>query len=211
MSSDGDFITGFIIGFVLVGTFKVAWFVLRSIWWLALFLILSSAAGIAALARRGSSGQGEPQGFGEYSTDCTQWQDQATGQQYPVSHEESETCVIAAEEGRIHWRKTAMSRLIRAGAIFECRFLANSTSSNAEARYADASVTFYQEARHGVTIDHLDPALASTDMYNLQNNRESATAALAHLEWILAQQGWRFIDRPEGHWYAKRYERPIIL
>jgi hypothetical protein len=201
----GDFIFGFIMGKVIIGVFRLAWWCLRVAWWLAIFLLLWIGAGIMALARIGRPREDHTAGFGAYSQDRTQWRDAASGESYPSSQTSEEHCHIRAAEAGTYWRRTAVARLLRQGAMLRYRFEAVRDDGTVE-----ASREFPNEARRNITLDHLDPAAASTDPYNLTQNREMATEALNDLDFILENKGWQRSDRLSDHWYANAYARPVI-
>lgn len=213
MSEREDKFWSDITGVLIVGAFKLAWFFLRTFWWLGAFLVLSLGAGITALAKRNS----EPEitaGFGQYSEDHQRWQDEVSGQWYPCSSVDREYCQIQASDCGFYWRNTALSRLMRRGALVRYRFSAVTESSNGAAPEVIATREFPQEARRNITLDHVDPARASTDPYDLGVNRGWAKDALKELEWLLTNKGWaRIVDDPNAtseHWYAYRYNRPVI-
>ncbi|MCW2912255.1 MAG: hypothetical protein JWN52_323 [Actinomycetia bacterium] len=205
----GEFL-GWVIGGILVLAARITWFFLRAIWWIGLFLICSLLAGVAALTRTGRPEPDETVGFGEYSEDCQRWQDQASGQWFPVSPTDVENCEVKVEMGGFAWRRMAIARLTGAGAIVRYTFFAVSEDASSGVPEIVSSVEFLHEARHNITIDNLDPALASVDQYNLAWNRDMATEALTHLEWLLAKRGWE-PDGRSDQWYARRYRRPLIL
>lgn len=203
--SDG-YRQGALIGEILTGVFKVVWFFTRIAWWLLVFLVLSLGAGVASLARRGRD-EPEIEGSGKYSEDRTQWFDERSGKWYPCSQTKLEYCTVQAMEQGMYWRMTALSRLLRGGAMKRTIFLAIH-DGNSDIVVASE---FPEEARLNITLDHLDPALAATDQYGLSNNRDRARDALRELETILTAKGWKSTDRhQEDHWYARIYERPVI-
>jgi hypothetical protein len=189
------------------------WFFIRIAWWLAVFVLLSIGAGIMALVRLARPGPDESAAFGQYSDDGRLWQDRATGQWYPCSQTERERCEVEATEAGFYWRRTAISRLMRAGAVLRYRFCAVGGGSSAADPVLIAEVEFPVEARRNITLDHLDPANASTDPYNLGVNRDSAKSALDDLDWLLAMKGWKRLDDETSrkeHWYGRVYERPAV-
>jgi hypothetical protein len=210
----GDFLYGKMLGYVIVGVpilvFKIMRFTLRIVWWLGLWIILSVGAGLMSMTRAGKSGPDETAGFGGYSEDGELWRDKASGQLFPYSQAESECCEIQASEAGTYWRRTALSRLVRSGAIMRYRFDAV-TDGTAEVA---ATHEFPQEARVNLNLDTVDPAHVSTDQYNQARNRDWALQALAHMDWLLTNRGWhaagRSADPSNQHWYANRYERPVI-
>jgi hypothetical protein len=213
----GDFIFGFILGRVIIGLvrlyFKLLWFLLRSAWWLAVFLILSAGAGMALLAKGGRARPDDTAGFGRFLDD-THWQDDATGSVYPAAAAEREYCEIYAADAGTYWRRTAISRLLRMGAIMRYRFDAITEAGPGRARELAASQEFPQEARHNITLDHVDPDLAGSDPYGLDQNRDLAVDALKTVELQLAGRGWepagQSQDQANRHWYANRYSRRVI-
>jgi hypothetical protein len=210
----GDFLYGKMLGYVIVGVpilvFRIMRFTLRIVWWLGLWVILSVGAGLMSITRAGKSGPDETAGFGGYPEDGELWRDKASGQLFPYSQTESECCEIQASEAGTYWRRTALSRLVRSGAIMRYRFDAV-TDGTAEVA---ATHEFPQEARVNLNLDTVDPAHASTDQYNQARNRGWALDALARMDWLLTTRGWHAAGRPADpsnqHWYANRYERPVI-
>ena len=211
----GDFLYGKMLGYVIVGVpilvFKIMRFALRIVWWLGLWVILSIGAGLMSITRAGKSGPDETIGFGQFSEDGKRWQDNASGHMFPCSQTEFEYCEIQANLAGQYWRSTALSRLMRAGAIWRYRFDAVTDGT------ADIAATheFPQEARVNLNLDTVDPAHAGTDEYNQARNRDWVLKALAHMDWLLTSRGWhtagRSADPSSQHWYASRYERPVIL
>jgi hypothetical protein len=200
----GDFIFGFIMGKVIIGVFRLAWWCLRAAWWLAIFILLWIGTGVMALTKIGRPREDHTVGFGQYSQDRTQWRDAASGEWYPVGQTE-EHCHVRAAEAGTYWRRTAIARLLKQGAILRYRFEAVRDDGTVEA-YRE----FPSEARRNITLDHLDPAVASTDPYNLAQNREMAAEALNDLDYILENKGWQRSGQDAGHWYANAYVRPAI-
>jgi hypothetical protein len=154
----GDFLYGKMLGYVIVGVpilvFKIMRFTLRIVWWLGLWVILSAGAGLMSMTRSGKSGPDETTGSGGYSEDRELWRDNASGQLFPYSPTESERCEIRASEAGTYWRRTALSRLVRSGAIMRYRFDAV-TDGTAEVA---ATYEFPQEARVNLNLDTIDPA-----------------------------------------------------
>jgi hypothetical protein len=109
-----------------------------------------------------------------------------------------------------YWRRTALSRLVRAGAIWRYRFDAVTDGTGGPG----ATHEFPQEARVNLTLDTVDPAQASTDQYGQGRNRDWAVEALMHMDWLLTNRGWHAIGKSKNinnlHWYTTRYERPVI-
>jgi len=211
----GDFIMGYLIGRTIRLTFRLAGFLFRIAWWLGVFVLLSIGAGAMALIKLGQAKPDETQGFGVYSPDRTVWRDRKTNLSYPVSDTETEYCEVHATQDGQYWRRTAISRLVRMGAIVRYRFNAVIDHPDEGQSNIAATVDFPQEARVNITLDHVDPALAASDPYGLNQNRELATSALDHLDWLLTNRGWQAAglarDTSNEHWYAKRYSRPLIL
>lgn len=201
-------------GIIFIG-FRIFWFFARIAWWLSVLLIVSLVAGVAALVRSGRPRPDESAGFGHLTGDRAYWQDEQSGVRYPVRAGEPDTCEVQAIQGGLHWQRTALSRLVKRGAVVRYQFAAVSDGSpdgaEAGAPGIVASEEFLSEARRNITIDHLDPALAATDAYGLQGNREEAVSALDHLDWILTSRGWERTSELAGHWYARTYTRPKIL
>ena len=210
-SSDGQSIASSIM-FMVVIQLKIIWFVARMAWWLLVLLVLSVADGVSHLIKRGRDERDEPEldGLDKYSEDGLQWFDQKSGKWYPCGSNGLEFCTVQAVERGIYWRNTALSRLLQRGAIKRNAFLAVNDRNDK----TEAESEFPEEARRNITLDHLDPAAAATDPYNLGNNREMALDALRKLEVKLKAMGWELVDpldrRREDHWYAKVYQRPMI-
>jgi hypothetical protein len=201
---------GKLIGNIFTVVFRIAWFFARIAWWLSIFLIASIIAGVAALIKRGQSSDVSEK-FGTYSDDRSQWQDKKTGQRYPVRQGARETCEVKASMGGFHWQRTALSRLVKRGAVSHFTFSAVRDGSAGAAPEIVASSKFLNEARHNITLDHLDPARAAEDIYGLSDNRTEAESGLEHLDWLLTNRGWTWNGAVNGHWYARIYERPVIL
>jgi hypothetical protein len=201
-----SFIGGFLIGVVLLGILRFMWFFVRSAWWLLVFLVLCLGSGIMALTKINGA-EPEIDGAGEYSEDRSRWLDHASGRWYQVSPTDEETCTIQSIENGFFWKSTALSRLLRGGAITRCKFLA---VDDATGRVV-AEWQFPQEARHDITLDHLDPAYAALDQYGLSPNRDRAQDALKKLDSLLAVKGWKNIGyHRQDHWFADVYRRHMI-
>lgn len=103
---------------------------------------------------------------------------------------------------------------MRAGAICRYRFDAVTDGTAGTADIA-ATHEFPQEARVNLNLDTVDPAHASTDEYNQARNRDWALEALTRMDWLLTNRGWQQAGRSANpsnqHWYASRYERPVIF
>jgi hypothetical protein len=211
----GDFLYGKVLGYVIVGVpilvFKIMRFALRIVWWLGFWVILSVGAGLMSITRTGKSEPDQAAGFGQFSDDRKLWRDEASGQLFRCSETDREHCEIQANLAGQYWRRTALSRLGRAGAIWRYRFDAVTDDT------ADLAATheFAQEARVNLSLDTVDPAHASTDEYNQARNRDWALEALTRMDWLLTSRGWQQAGRPANpsnqHWYASRYERPVIF
>lgn len=203
------------IGGVIFIGFRIFWFFARIVWWLSVLIVVSLIAGITALVKSGRPGPDVSAGFGRFTDDRAYWQDEKSGVRYPVRDEELDTCEIQAVQGGMHWQRTALSRLVKRGAVVRYQFAAVSDgspgSAHAGAPEILASEEFLNEARRNITIDHLDPAQAATDQYGLQQSRDEAVSALDHLDWILTSRGWERTQELAGHWYARTYTRPKIL
>lgn len=214
----GDFLYGFVLGKVVFGLFrlyfKFLWFLARVAWWLGVFLILSAGAGVAFLMRGGRRPAEDSGKSGQYLPDGTGWRDDESGIVYPVSGTELERCEIHATEAGTYWRRTAVSRLLRGGALLRYRFAALTDPAPGGRPGVAAWYDFPFEARHNITLDHLDPVLAGADQYGLGTSREQATDALKHVQWLLTSRGWKpdgySADPSNTHWYAARYARPAI-
>jgi hypothetical protein len=211
----GDFIMGYLIGGTIKLTFRLARFLFRIAWWLGVFVLLSVGAGAMALVRLAQPKPDETEGFGVYSSDRTVWRDRKTNQSYACSDTDTEYCEVYATQDGQYWRRTAISRLLRMGAMVRYRFNAVIENPDDGQPKVAATVDFPQEARVNITLDHVDPALAASDPYGLNQNREQATSALDHLNWLLTNRGWKAMglssNTSNDHWYAKRYSRPLIL
>jgi hypothetical protein len=203
------------IGGVIFIGFRILWFFARIAWWLSVLLVVSLIAGVTALVRSGRPRPDASAGFGHFTDDRVSWQDEKSGVRYPVRDGEPDTCQVEAIQGGMHWQRTALSRLVRRGAVVRYKFAAVSGGilggADAGAPGIVASEEFLNEARRDITLEHLDPALAATDQYGLQDNREEVVSALDHLDWILTSRGWERAKELAGHWYARTYTRPKIL
>ena len=198
------------LGGIIFIFFRIAWFFLRIAWWLGQFLIFSLFAGIVALVKLGRPGSDITTGFGHFSEDETRWQDQHTGQWYPVSKEVQEHCVVEASMGGLAWRRNALSRLVKRGAVFRYTFAAVSADSERIPAEPFVQEEFLNEARHNITLDHLDPKDKASDPYDLSQSRDEAVSALEHLDSLLTNRGWKREDDPSpNHWYARKYSRCI--
>ncbi len=193
--------------------FKATWFLARVTWWLGLFLIFSIAAAISGLVRIASkrAQSGDQAEISHYSEDGRRWWDHATGQCYPCSQTDRESCAVDAANAGTYWRKTALARLFRMGVIQRYRFLAVLDEDSQRAGTVVATSEFPLEARHGITLDHLDPARAADDQYNLGQLRDSARTGLEDLDRLLAAAGWERVGESGPPWYRIRYRGPAIL
>jgi hypothetical protein len=197
------------IGGVIFIGFRILWFFIRVTWWLGQFLIFSLVAGAVSLVRLGRPAADQTEGFGQYSPDRTRWQDARSGRSYPLASEPREHCVVQAATGSLAYRRNAISRLVRRGAIFRHTFSAVNDSSDVVPNLA-ASADFIQEMRHNITLDNLDPEGEDIARYDLHDNYAEAKNALDQLDWVLTQRGWRDTGDRRGHWYARVYERSIL-
>jgi hypothetical protein len=197
------------IGGVIFIGFRVLWFFIRVTWWLGQFLIFSLVAGAVSLVRLGRPAPDQTEGFGQYSPDRTRWQDAHSGRWYPLASEPREHCVVQGAPEGLAYRRNAISRLVRRGAIFRHTFSAVSDGGDAVPNPA-ASADFIQEMRHNITLDNLDPEQEDIVRYDLHNNYAEAKNALDHLDWVLTQRGWQDTGDRHGHWYARVYERSIL-
>lgn len=201
------------MGGVIFFFLRIIWFFVRIAWWLTVFVLLWIGAGAMALARLGRPGPDLTAGFGRYSADGRFWLDDASGQQYPCGGSEREYCEVEADQTGTYWRRTAVSRLLRGGAMVRYTFYAARKGNQDTEPVIIADVEFPQEARRNITLDHLDPARAAEDPYGLSTNRDQAKQALEDLEWILDKRGWEPVDPREAHgdhWYSTVYQRPVI-
>jgi hypothetical protein len=158
-------------------------------------------------------------GPGDYSDNGLYWHDGKTGILYHVHAIETEECEVQGADRGVRWRKSTLSRLVRAPAIVSCRFDAV-TDDTAQVA---GSVSFSRHARHGGRhLDDLDSGttdlrttdLRTTDMSESlvwAGDRQRAAAALARLDSILEARGWKPRRESGAHWYSWRYRRPVIL
>jgi hypothetical protein len=217
----GDFLFGFILGRVIIGLFrlyfKLLWFLARIGWWLIMLLLFSLGAGIGWLARGGHGRPADTGRFGEFTQDSAQWRDDASGTAYPVVSGQYETCEVQAEEAGTYWRSTAISRMLRQGAIMRYRFVAVIDGTGERAAWCE----FPHEARKNIRLDELNPAYAGAPELigagaaATEANRDRVMEARGVMKSLLAARGWEQEDdettnpsRP--HWYADRYTRPVI-
>ena len=197
---------------------KIYWFFIRIAWWLAVLVVLSIGAGIIGLVRLGRPKADDTAGFGRYSGDPRLWLDDKTGEQYPVSDTETEYCEVEADQAGMYWRRTAVSRLLRGGAIVRYKFYAISKGSQGAEPTIAAEEEFPQEARRNITLDHIDPAKAAEDRYGLDGHRKQAADALDVMHLLLDWGGWERVTDPDEiarvahgqHWYTRVYKRPVI-
>lgn len=215
MSFEEGYRQGEKLGGVIFIGFRIFWFFARIAWWLSVLLIVSLVAGITALVKSGRPRPDVSAGFGHLTPDGAYWQDEKSGARYPVRGGEPDACEVEAIQGGMHWQRTALSRLVRRGAVVRYKFAAvsggNPGGAGTSAPEIVASEEFLNEARRNITLDHLDPALAGSDRYGLQDNREEAVSALDHLDWILTSMGWERTSELADHWYARTYTRPKVL
>jgi len=198
---------------LIVNAFRLIWFLTRAAWWLGLFAALSIGAGIVSLARIVSkqAGSDNGQAIGRYSDDGERWWDPATGTWYRCSATLQEHCEIVAAQVGTYWRRTALARLFMMGVILRYRLTAVCDGNPQRERYAVATAEFPMEARHGITLDHLDPAQAAHDEYNLGELRRWAEDAVDYLDHVLTDSGWQPNGQATVHWYATRYTRRAVL
>jgi hypothetical protein len=194
------------------GVLRLAWFLTRTAAYLALFLILSAAAGVAALIR--GRNHDELAGTGEYIDDGLYWRDAASGQLFHVHASQTEHCEVRAADRGMDWRRSTLSRFMRDPAVIRWQFDAVTDGSSQVA----GSVAFPRHARGGIHhIDDLDPrsaALETTDMTEplvWAGDHDSAAAALQELDFVLQARGWEADSAYGDHWYSRRYRRPVIL
>ena len=192
------------------GVLRLTWYLTRTGFYLALFLILSAGAGVLALTRS----RDDLAGTGAYTGDGLYWCDRASGQLYHVHATQTEHCEIHAAERGLDCRRTTLSRLMRNPALFYCHFDAVADGTGQVA----GSARFSRHARRGIHhLDDLDPqtaALETTDMSEplvWAGDHESAAAALEQLDSILRARGWEHDGTSGGHWYSRKYQRPVIL
>lgn len=197
------------IGGVIFIGFRILWFFIRVTWWLGQFVIFSLVAGGVYLVRIGRPAQDQTEGFGQFSPDRTRWQDAHSGRWYSVTSEPQEHCVVETAMGGLAYRRNAISRLVRRGAIIRHKFSVVSDGGDAVPNPV-ASTDFIQEMRHNITLDNLDPEREDIERYDLHNNYAEAKDALDQLDWVLSQRGWRDTGDRRGHWYARVYERAIL-
>lgn len=205
-------------GLIYVGI-KITWFMTRIAWWLTMYLLFSLGAGVAWLARGGHGKPTAGGGSGRFLEGGSGWQDAESGTVYPVSGTEFEYCVIDAELAGQYWRRTAIARLLRRGAIAKYKFYAVSETTGTWPR-AGAWCEFEHEARKNLALDDLDKKQAlgsglSADAKDaMKFNQAVAYGALEHVGVLLSRCGWEPVDYPRGaekeHWYADRYRRKVI-
>jgi hypothetical protein len=191
---------------------RLTWFLTRIAFYLALFLILSAAAGVTALIRRRS--RDDLDGTGEYTGDGLYWRDRSSGQLYHVHATQTEHCEVHGAERGLDCRRSTLSRLIRNPALRYCQFDAVTDGT----RQVAGSARFSRHARRGIHhLDDLDPQTAeleTTDMTEplvWADDHESAAAAVEQLDSVLRARGWQHDRGYGGHWYSRRYQRPVIL
>ena len=211
MSAGEGWAQGEKTGGVIFTGFRIPWFFIRVTWRLGQFLIFSLVAGIAGLVRIGRPGPGETGGSGRYAPDRTRWQDAQNGRWYPVASHPQEQCVAEAAMGALRYQRNALSRLVRRGAIFHHAFPAVTDGGEDAAPDPAVSADFIQEMRHDITLGNLDPEGDDIARYDLHANYAEAKNALDHIDWVLTQRGWRDTGERLGHWYARIYERAILL
>jgi hypothetical protein len=194
------------------GVLRLAWFLTRTAFYLALFLILSAGIGVTALIR--SRGRDDLAGTGEYTGDGLYWRDRSSGQFSHVHATQTEHCEVHGAERGMDFRRSTLSRLMRNPALFYCQFDAVTDGSGQVAAY----VRFSRHARRGIHhLDDLDPQTAELETTDMNEplvwagDHESAAAALEQLDSILRARGWEHDGESGGHWYSRRYQRPVIL
>ena len=132
-----------------------------------------------------------------------------------------EYCQVEAREAGTDWRRTALSRLLRRGAILRYKFAAVTDPAANGRRGIAAWCEFSHEARKNMRLDELDPegpgvpGLSADARAAVGANLNDALDALKHLDWLLSQRGWE-TDKPapgqaRRPWYATRYSRRAIL
>jgi hypothetical protein len=189
-------------------------------WWLTVYLLLSLGAVVAWLARGRRGRETDTGRFGRYLEDGSGWRDDASGAVYLLGPD-LEFCRVEARETGVDWRRTALSRLLRRGAIIRYQ-LAAVTDPAPDGRHGIAAWgEFAHEARKNMRLDELDPedpgaaGRPADVMAAVDANRESALHALDDLERLLSQRGWKLVPPPAGRkphpWYASRYSRKAIL
>lgn len=187
------------------GTFKLAWFIIKTAWWLVVLLIAS----VALMLRRRSQPDQLP-GAGDFTGDGQDyhWRDTTTGTLYKVDRDNTTHCEVqASERTRMDMRMTALNRLMRGPAVMTNQFTAITAGTGQVAATAD----FPQECYRGIGLDHVDPAQASQDQCDLRLNRKQATGALDRLDSILETRGWQPDGTSGSRWYSRTYRRPVIL
>jgi hypothetical protein len=189
-------------------------------WWLTLYLILSAGAGVAWLARGRRGRETDTGRFGRYLENHAGWRDTASGTVYQVGPDR-EFCQVEASETGVDWRRTALSRLLRRGAIIRYTFAAVTDPAPDGRHEIAAWREFPHEARKNLRLDELDPVgpgaagLAPDVMAAVDANRADALRALDDLGQLLRARGWKPEPLPPGRrpdpWYANRYSRRAIL
>lgn len=127
-----NFIGGILIGFILLGAFRLAWHLLRIVWYLSALLLLSIGTGLVFLIRKARP-RPDPnlEGFGQYSDDRTRWQ-AADGEMFAPDWNQMQHCEVLATEaglGGMYWKRTAWLRLFRRGAAVHNRILSGRNGS----------------------------------------------------------------------------------
>jgi hypothetical protein len=187
------------------GVFKLAWFLIKTIWWLAILLIASISM---IVRRRGQSKQVPDAGEFVNNGDDFHWRDQATGVLYKVDKNTTTHCEVQGfERTGLDMRMTAASRLLRGPAVATHRFAAVVDETGQVA----ATAEFPQQCYTGIGLDHVDPAQASQDQCDLRLNRDQAIGALDRLDYILQAGGWQPTSASGPHWYSRTYRRPAVL
>lgn len=197
------------------GMFKLAWFLVTTLWWL---LVLAIASAVV-LVRRRHIPRDHPDA-GKFLNDAEgelRWRSLATGTLYPVDTDAAgdteECCEVQASEKTLGWdaQMTALNRLFRhKAAVFTSRF----SAVTGDGRVA-ATADFPQETYRGMTLDHASQEwvtrLIADGTCDLRNNREYAVKALDGLEAVLGDCGWEREGGDGEHWYSRRCQRPVIL
>jgi hypothetical protein len=171
--------------------------------WVAVFMILSLGARIVAFTRRGRP-ELNTAGVGHYDSQAKRrWQDEESGQWYPCSDTEQQSCEVIAKRSGLYWRESAKQRMHLhkryLGGVID-RYVFSAVTVNGPTSEVVAVEEFPLEARRNLTLENLEP-----------DDHNRATQALDELERTLAKKGWEPDGQPPGAaWYARRYERPLI-
>ena len=197
------------IGGVIFIGFRILWFFIRVTWWLGQFLDILAGRGHRIPGPARAARRGPDRGFRSVLSGSHPLA--GCAQRAVVSRGERTAGALRrpGAMGSLAYRRNAISRLVRRGAIFRHAFSAVNDSSDVAPNPA-ASADFIQEMRHNITLDNLDPEGEDIARYDLHDNYAEAKNALDQLDWVLTQRGWQDTGDRRGHWYARVYERSIL-